>query len=93
MIRAREVSVVEVITAYLDHIERVNPLVNAIISLRPRRDLLEEAAAADVAVSRGGEGWPASRRASGVQQPDDGRRPDGPHSSGRGHAAVSAGRM
>ncbi|MGX9147935.1 amidase [Mesorhizobium sp. 128a] len=53
LIRARNISAVEVITAYLDHIEQVNPLVNAIISLRPRRDLLEEAAAADVAVSRG----------------------------------------
>lgn len=53
MIRAREVSATDVMTAFLDHIEAVNPLVNAIVSLRPREDLMAEARAADEAVSRG----------------------------------------
>ncbi len=37
-IRARQVSCVEVMTAYLDHIERINPVVNAIVALRDRDD-------------------------------------------------------
>src|SRR5882724_2442556 len=48
-IRARQVSCVEVISAYLDHIERINPLVNAIVALRDRDDLLAEAKEKDVA--------------------------------------------
>ena len=35
-IRARRVSCVEVMTAYLDHIERWNPSVNAIVALQAR---------------------------------------------------------
>lgn len=46
-IQRRTVSVREVLTAFLDRIEAVNPLVNAIISLRERSDLLAEADAAD----------------------------------------------
>jgi amidase len=42
-LRARELSCVEVMTAYLDAIERRNPRVNAIVSLRPRDALLAEA--------------------------------------------------
>ena len=38
---------------YLDHIGRTNPAVNAIISLRPRDELLAEAREADDAVARG----------------------------------------
>ncbi|MRX51800.1 amidase [Paracoccus sp. S-4012] len=53
MIRRREVSASEVMGAYLDHIEAVNPAVNAIISLRPRAALMAEAQAADEAVARG----------------------------------------
>lgn len=53
LIRQRQVSAVQVMTAYLEHIDRVNPAVNAIISLRPREELLAEAAAADAAVARG----------------------------------------
>ena len=53
MIRGREVSAAEVMTSYLDHIAAVNPLVNAIVSLRPREDLLAEARDADAAVARG----------------------------------------
>ncbi|RWG03005.1 MAG: hypothetical protein EOQ55_15750 [Mesorhizobium sp.] len=53
MIPTREISAVEAMTAFLDHIEQVNGLVPAIISLRFPRNLLNEAAAADMAVPRG----------------------------------------
>jgi amidase len=52
-IRARQVSCVEVMTAYLDHIERINPLVNAIVALRDRDDLLAEAKEKDAQIARG----------------------------------------
>jgi amidase len=54
LIRRRDVSAAEVMATYLDHIERVNPAVNAIISLRPRDELLAEARKADKALARGG---------------------------------------
>ena len=41
--RAKQVSCVEVMNAYLDQIERLNPRVNAIVSLQPREDLIEQA--------------------------------------------------
>lgn len=53
MIAARQVSAVEVMTAYLDRIERLNPKVNAIIALQNRAGLLKQAAAADAAVQSG----------------------------------------
>ena len=52
-IRAREVSCVEVMTAYLDHIERFNPHVNAIVALRDRAALLAEANERDTQIARG----------------------------------------
>ena len=52
-IRARQVSCVEVMTAYLDHIEQINPLVNAIVALRDRDDLLAEAKEKDSQIARG----------------------------------------
>src|SRR3954463_11897433 len=52
-IRRRDVSCVEVMTAYLDQIERLNPSVNAIVALRPRSALLRAAAAADQAEPTG----------------------------------------
>src|ERR1041384_7725752 len=57
-IHARELSCVEVMTAYLDHIERVNPAVNAIVSLEPREALVVQARARDEALDRGESlGW------------------------------------
>lgn len=57
-IHARELSCVEVMTAYLDRIEAVNPKVNAIVSLRPRDVLLSEAAQADADLAAGRDrGW------------------------------------
>src|SRR5438874_1782191 len=38
-IRSRQVSCVEVMTAYLDHIEKINPKVNAIVALQDRAAL------------------------------------------------------
>lgn len=52
-IRTKQVSCVEVMTAYLDHIERVNPAVNAIVSLQPREDLLRQARERDAQLARG----------------------------------------
>ena len=51
-IRARQVSCVEVMSAYLDHIERINPLVNAIVALRDRDDLLAQAKQKDAQIAR-----------------------------------------
>ncbi|MCA0273624.1 MAG: amidase [Proteobacteria bacterium] len=42
-----------VMEAFLDRIEAANPAINAIVSLRPRAELLAEAEAADRAVTRG----------------------------------------
>jgi amidase len=51
-IRAREVSVTEVMEAHLARIERVNPQVNAIVTLTAER-ALDDAAAADRALANG----------------------------------------
>ncbi|TIV55579.1 MAG: amidase, partial [Mesorhizobium sp.] len=53
-IRQRQLSVREVVSAFLDHTEAVNPLVNAIVSLRERADILAEADSADAHLARGG---------------------------------------
>jgi len=52
-IRARQVSCVEVMTAYLDHIEKLNPKVNAIVALQDRADLLGQARERDAQLARG----------------------------------------
>jgi amidase len=52
MIQAREVSCVEVMEAHLAQIERVNPQVNAIVTLLPER-ALAGARSADEALARG----------------------------------------
>lgn len=57
-IHAREVSCVEVMSAYLARIAAENGRVNAIVALRPEEDLLAEAAAADRALAEGRDlGW------------------------------------
>ncbi len=53
MIRERHVSSREVVTAFLDRIDRLNPRFNAIVSRVDRADALAEADAADRAVARG----------------------------------------
>ena len=52
-IRSRRLSCVEVMSAYLDHIERINPLVNAIVALRDRDALVAEAKEKDAQIARG----------------------------------------
>jgi amidase len=52
-IRSKAVSCREVMTAYLDHIERINPKVNAIVSLQDRDVLLRQAQERDAQLARG----------------------------------------
>jgi amidase len=52
-IRVRKVSCVEVMTAFLDHIERLNPKVNAIVALQDRAGLLARAREKDDELARG----------------------------------------
>jgi amidase len=52
-IKSKQVSCVEVMTAYLDHIERFNPRVNAIVSLQDRGGLLKQAKDRDLQLARG----------------------------------------
>ncbi len=54
LLAKRELSAVEVMRAFLGQIERVNPSVNALVTLRPRDELLADAAAADRALAAGG---------------------------------------
>src|SRR6516225_3532413 len=52
-IRSRRVSCVEVMNAYLDHIEDLNPKVNAIVALQDRPGLLAQARERDARLARG----------------------------------------
>jgi amidase len=53
LIARREVSSVEVVSAHLDAIDRLNPLVNAVVSLRDRDAVLAEARRRDREAPRG----------------------------------------
>ncbi len=52
-IHSRRVSCAEVMRAYLDHIERINPQVNAIVALQERADLLAQARGRDAQLAGG----------------------------------------
>lgn len=52
-IKAKKFSVRQVVTAFLDQIEKLNPVYNAIVSLRPRDEILAEADACDRAPRQG----------------------------------------
>src|SRR5215468_6247062 len=52
-IRARKVSCVEVMAAYLDHIDELNPRLNAIVALQERADLIAQAREKDAELARG----------------------------------------
>ncbi|HKS72206.1 MAG TPA: amidase [Terriglobales bacterium] len=52
-IRAKSVSCREVMTTYLDHIERFNPKVNAMVSLQERAGLMRQAAERDEQLAQG----------------------------------------
>lgn len=55
-IRERQVSCVDVMQAYLQRIDRYNPVYNAIVNLAPEDGLLDQAKQADVALDKG-EYW------------------------------------
>ena len=58
LIRSKLVSCKEVMTAYLDQIDRFNPKVNAIVSLQSREGLLQQAEERDQQLARGErKGW------------------------------------
>jgi amidase len=52
-IRTRDISCIEVMNAYLDHIEKVNPRVNAIVALEERACLLSQSKERDAQLARG----------------------------------------
>jgi amidase len=52
-IKSKQVSCVEVMNAYLDQIERLNPRVNAIVSLEPRESLMKQARNRDEQLAHG----------------------------------------
>lgn len=52
-IQSKTVSCVEVMTVYLDHIDKINPKVNAIVSLQNRDDLMRQAGERDAQLARG----------------------------------------
>ncbi|HAA23976.1 MAG TPA: amidase, partial [Cytophagales bacterium] len=54
-IKTRQLTVVEVVSAFLDQIERHNPELNSVIDLRDREDILAEAEAKDLALAQGEE--------------------------------------
>src|SRR5437764_866482 len=57
-IRSKQVSCVEVMNVYLDHIAQYNPRVNAIVALQPREGLLAQAKERDEELGRGEyRGW------------------------------------
>ncbi|WP_445256362.1 amidase [Nocardioides aurantiacus] len=58
LVARREASCAEVMADHLDRIEALDPVVNALVALRPRAELLAEAAAADAELAAGGpRGW------------------------------------
>lgn len=58
LIHARDVSCREIMTAYLDRIDAVNPAVNAIVARQPRETLLAQADERDQQLARGEScGW------------------------------------
>src|SRR5437879_658953 len=51
-IRSRQISCVEVMSAYLEHIEKMNPHVNAIVALQDRSVLLAQSRERDAQLAR-----------------------------------------
>lgn len=57
-IHAKEVSCSEVMTVYLDHIEKVNPTVNALVAISERDGLMEQSTKMDAELASGKDrGW------------------------------------
>ena len=53
LVRTGQASCREIVCAFLDRIDALNPRYNAVVSLRPREDILREAEAADARVAAG----------------------------------------
>ena len=83
-IKSKQVSCVEVMTAYLDQIERLNPRVNAIVSIQPREVLLDEAKNPRRATRTRRASWLDARISARGQRP----RADRGHPHDDGLAAV-----
>jgi hypothetical protein len=77
-IKSKQVSCVEVMNAYLDHIERLNPRVNAIVSLQDREGLLKQAKGRDEQLARSDYGLDARYSAGHQGSCRDQRYPDDP---------------
>lgn len=57
-VHQRQVSCVDVMETYLDRIDRINPQINAVVSLRPRTQLMDEARVCDLELVEGkSRGW------------------------------------
>ena len=69
-IQSKQVSCVEVMNAYLDHIDALNPKVNAIVSLQDRGDLVAQAKARDERACARRDSRLDARPAAGDQGPD-----------------------
>ena len=82
-IQAKQVSCVEVMNAYLDHIDALNPKVNAIVSLQDRGDLVAQAKARDERACPRRSLRLDARLAPGDQGPD--RDQGHPHHAGLAH--------
>ncbi|WP_196888482.1 amidase [Aureivirga sp. CE67] len=52
-IKNKEISVVKTVNAFLDRIEEKNPIVNAIVDLRKKEEILEEAKQKDLQIQNG----------------------------------------
>ena len=53
MINAQEITSEKVVLSFLDHIDKYNPIINAICDLRNRKDILEEARTKDKLLQEG----------------------------------------
>lgn len=52
-IKAKEITVEETVTAFLNHIEKFNPRINAISDLREKEEILNEARDKDLDIEQG----------------------------------------
>lgn len=71
MMRRRDLSPVELMRATLERIAAVNPKLNAFVSLRPEKDLLDEARAVEARIGRGEEVGPFAGLPLGVKDLED----------------------
>jgi len=70
-IRSKDVSPVEVMQATLERIERFNPALNAIVSMRPADELIAEARAIETRLLRGDSVGPIAGLPLGVKDLED----------------------